>query len=80
MSDSKSKLPDLKELGSMTNKLFKDLKKSMAEIVEDYKKKREGSEAAPAASKPKTGTKSTAKKKTSSKKNTSSTPKKNDQS
>lgn len=41
MSDSKSKLPDLKELGSMAGKLFKDLKTSVSEIIEDYQKTRE---------------------------------------
>lgn len=41
MSDFKSKLPDLKELGSMTGKLFNDLKVSVTEIIDDYKKKRE---------------------------------------
>ncbi|KTC65914.1 Uncharacterised protein (plasmid) [Legionella adelaidensis] len=44
MSDLKSKLPDLKELGSMTSKLFKDLKSSVGEIIDDYKKKREQAE------------------------------------
>lgn len=41
MSDFKSKLPDLKELASMTSKLFYALKGGVTEIVEDYKKKRE---------------------------------------
>lgn len=40
MSDFKSKLPDLKELGSMTGKLFQDVKKSVTEIIKDYKEKR----------------------------------------
>lgn len=40
MSDLKSKLPDLKELGQMTGKLFGDLKNSVMEIYEDYKQKR----------------------------------------
>lgn len=44
MSDFKSKLPDLKELGSMTSKLFKDVKQSVDEIINDYKKKRESTE------------------------------------
>jgi len=39
MSDLKSKLPDLKELGDMTCKLFKDLKNSVKEIITGYKKK-----------------------------------------
>lgn len=40
MSDFKSKLPDLKELASMTNKLFTDIKKSVGEIVHNYKENR----------------------------------------
>lgn len=40
MSDFKSKLPDLKELTSMTKKLFNGLKNSVGEIIDDYKKKR----------------------------------------
>jgi hypothetical protein len=36
----KSKLPDLKELASMTGKLFTDIKKSVCEIVQNYKDKR----------------------------------------
>lgn len=44
MSDFKSKLPDLKELGSMANKLFNGIKNSVDEIVKDYKQKRESSE------------------------------------
>jgi cation transport regulator ChaB len=40
MSDFKSKLPDLKELSSMTSKLFKGLKSSVSEIIKDYKEKR----------------------------------------
>ena len=39
MSDLKSKLPDLKEIGDITGKLFNDLKKSVTEIIKDYKKK-----------------------------------------
>tara|TARA_Y100000588_G_scaffold393874_1_gene511686 strand:+ start:2307 stop:2615 length:309 start_codon:yes stop_codon:yes gene_type:complete len=41
MSDKKSKLPDMQELGSMASKLFKDVKKSVTEIVNDYKKNRD---------------------------------------
>ena len=41
MSDFKSKLPDLKELGSMANTLFNGIKNSVDEIVKDYKQKRE---------------------------------------
>lgn len=49
MSDFKSKLPDLKELASMTGKLFNDLKSSVIEIVNNCRKKREvPAEAAPA--------------------------------
>lgn len=41
MNDFKSKLPDLKEIGSMTGKLFNDIKSSVCEIIQDYKEKRE---------------------------------------
>lgn len=41
MSDFKSKLPDLSEIGSMASKLFKDVSKSVGEIITDYKEKRE---------------------------------------
>lgn len=44
MSDFKSKLPDLQELTSMTSKLFKGIKASVGEIIDDYKKKRADSE------------------------------------
>lgn len=50
MSDWKSKIPDIKELGEMTGKLFKDIKKSVDEIVSSYKQKRPAS---PESSKPK---------------------------
>lgn len=40
MGDLKSKLPDLKELGEMSNKLFKDIKASVCEIITSYKEKR----------------------------------------
>lgn len=40
MNDFKSKLPDLHELGSMTSKLFKGIKTSVEEIIQDYKQKR----------------------------------------
>ena len=40
MSDLKSKLPDLKELGEMSNKLFNDIKASVCEIIGIYKQKR----------------------------------------
>lgn len=42
MSDSKSKLPDLNELGTMVGKLFKDIKSSVCGIMDDYKQKRPG--------------------------------------
>lgn len=40
MSDLKSKLPDLKELGEITGKLFKDMKTSVGEIMHTYREKR----------------------------------------
>ena len=39
MADLKSKLPDLNEVSSMAGKLFGDIKKSITEIVDSYKKK-----------------------------------------
>ena len=45
MGDKNSKLPDLKEIGGMAGKLFKDIKSSVTEIVNDYKSKRTSSEA-----------------------------------
>ena len=45
MNDFKSKLPDLKELGSMTSKLFSGLKSTVNEIIHDYKEKRTEEEA-----------------------------------
>ena len=59
MSDSKSKLPDLKEITSMAGKLFNDIKKSVNEIVADYKKNHSNASGAPrkaAASKTKSTT------------------------
>ena len=41
MSDSKLKMPDFNELTSMAAKLFKDLKTSVNEIIDNYKEKRE---------------------------------------
>jgi Sec-independent protein translocase protein TatA len=38
----KSKLPDLKEITGMAGKLFKDVKQSVSEIVNDYKAKHPG--------------------------------------
>ncbi|MDR3442501.1 MAG: hypothetical protein P4L65_05740 [Legionella sp.] len=43
MSDPKSKLPDFKELASMTGKLFGDIKTSVGQIIQDYKELREKS-------------------------------------
>lgn len=40
MADFKSKLPDFKELTKFTTKLFNDVKKSVGEIMDDYKKNR----------------------------------------
>lgn len=37
MSDTKSKLPDMKELASMTGKLFNDIKTSVGQIIQNYK-------------------------------------------
>lgn len=71
MGDFKSKLPDLNELGSMAGKLFKGLKSSVNEIVDDYKKKREDKEGKEdKENKTSTETKTT--------KTTSSTPKDDD--
>lgn len=39
MSDMRSGMPDLKEVAAMAGKLFNDLKKSVGEIVSDYKTK-----------------------------------------
>lgn len=44
MGDLKSKLPDLNELGAIANKLFKDVKSSISEIITDYKNKHAESE------------------------------------
>jgi len=52
MSDFKSKLPDFKELSSMTGKLFKGIKQSIDEIVHDYKEKRAGQEEVKPAEEP----------------------------
>lgn len=45
MNDMKSKIPDLAELGNMAGKLFKDVKKSVCEIIDTYKAKRNTKEA-----------------------------------
>ena len=39
MADMKSMLPDLKDVTSIASKLYHDLKKSVSEIVTDYKGK-----------------------------------------
>lgn len=39
MNDFKSKLPNFKELGEMSRKLFNDVSKSVQEIIQDYKTK-----------------------------------------
>ena len=39
MADMKSMLPDLKDVTNIATKLFKDMKKSVTEIVSDYKEK-----------------------------------------
>lgn len=38
MSDFKSKLPDMNEIGAIAGKLYKDVKKSVVEIIDDFKK------------------------------------------
>ncbi len=50
MADTpKSKLPNLDEISGIAGKLFKDVKKSITEIVADYKEKRaEAAQATPA--------------------------------
>jgi hypothetical protein len=45
MGDLKSKLPDLKELTSMSSKLFNGIKGAVTEIIHDYKEKRAEQEA-----------------------------------
>lgn len=40
MNDFKSKLPDFQELTRFTGKFIKDVKDSVCEIVDEYKKKR----------------------------------------
>ena len=47
MSDFKSKLPDLKELGEISSKLFKDLRTSLSEIIASYKQKHPSTTEAP---------------------------------
>lgn len=45
MNDKKSKLPDLKEITSISSKLFRDLTTSVKEIIQDYKAKRQNDNA-----------------------------------
>ncbi|MGQ3888663.1 hypothetical protein ACQUW5_06470 [Legionella sp. CNM-1927-20] len=40
MSDFKSKLPSFQELTHMAGKLFKDVKNSVSELIDEYKQKR----------------------------------------
>lgn len=40
MGDFKSKLPDLNELAKFSGKLFRDVKRSVCEIIDEYKQKR----------------------------------------
>jgi hypothetical protein len=47
MADSKSKLPDLEELGNIAKTLFKGVRGSIEKIVQDYKKKRESHDSEP---------------------------------
>lgn len=51
MNDMRSKMPDLKEVTAMASKLFGDLKKSVCEIVSDYKAKHSESSEKPATEK-----------------------------
>jgi hypothetical protein len=60
MGDFKSKLPSFKELHSMSGKLFDGLKKSINDIVVEYKRNRESEE--PVAQKEPTTTTPTVKK------------------
>jgi hypothetical protein len=64
----KSKLPDLQEIASMTRKFFHGIKKSVEEIISDYKSKRsEHSKPSKTATKPRSGAKTTRAKKDASK-------------
>ncbi len=82
MTDSKSKFPDMKELGAIASKLFKDIKNSVTDILEDYKKKRDDAskpapaKRAPAAHKETPKKEPAAKKESAAKKDTSAAPKK----
>lgn len=70
MNDSKSKLPDLKEISSMAGKLFRDVKTSITEILVEYKKKREEDAAATAKQEAKANKKENVSDDTKSSKNT----------
>lgn len=59
MSDLKSKLPDFKELASMTSKLYKDIKTSVGEIIHDYKEHRAETEGEVSSTEEKTPPKTT---------------------
>lgn len=50
--DKPSKMPDIKEIGAMAGKLFKDIKTSIGGIIDDYKEKRKDVESV--ADEPKT--------------------------
>ena len=54
MSDSKFKLPDLQEITKMATKFYTDMKKSVCEIMADYKGKSAGEEKKEETAKPKT--------------------------
>lgn len=52
MGDLKSKLPNLQEIGSFAGKLFRDIKKSVCEIVDEYKQNHPEEKEAPAQKEP----------------------------
>lgn len=39
MAEQKSKLPDINEIASMATKLFRDVKTSISQIIDEYKAK-----------------------------------------
>ena len=59
MADMKSMLPDLKDVTSIASKLFKDMKKSVTEIVHDYKEKHSCQDESSPTKKKANGSKST---------------------
>lgn len=73
MSDLKSKLPDIHELGSMASKLFKDIKVSIEELIHGYKTKHSQPASHQVATQEKTKDKAPSVKKTTTKKTTSKT-------